>query len=778
MGYAGLMAFAAVPRRQAETMRSRTNRYFSVSVLILCTLVSGSRADAPDPTSPKQSVDPFIGTGGNRYVCAHNSPGANVPFGMMRLSPDTVSSGGRTATNTSGYYYDDPLILGFSHTRLCGTGAVDGGHFRVMATANDAPLDELRRGMRAKFDHDNESASPGYYSVTVPKIGLKAEFTATKRVGLHRYSFAAGTTPRILIDVGSALGRGRSEACEVQVHPDSWEVTGTARTFGSFSGRYGGLQVYFVARFRRPWESFATWSADSVAIDRVKAAGDDVGVEVTFAQVKNEQSVEFAVALSHVSIENARENLETELAGRNFEAVRDAAAAEWDALLSRVQIEGGKPSDREIFYTALYRSFAMPTVFNDVNGQYLGFDKQIHQADGFQYYTDMSLWDTFRTTHPLFTLLVPKRHRDMLVSLVKMAEQGGNLPRWPSGAGYTNSMFGAPAEIAIAEAYLKGIRDFDVETAYGVMRKAALEPAPQGAPYSGRRGIADFLKYGYCPSETMSGAVAKTLEYASTDAAIGRLAAALGHDDDAAMFAKRGQSYRNVWNPKTQYFQARDSAGEFATPLWPILLTYLDVGKKFTDDYVEGSALQWRWAVSHDAAGLVSLFSSRDKFVEELDAFFDGSSLQVGALPNGYYWQGNQPDIHAVYLFNAAGRPDLTQKWVRWILRHKHGDGPNGLDGNDDGGTLSAWYVLSSLGFYPVVGTDRYELGSPLWKRAVVNIGDRELEIVAENYASDRVYVTRVELNGKPLDRWWLAHHEIVDGGTLRFVMSDEPGLP
>ena len=216
----------------------------------------------------------------------------------------------------------------------------------------------------------------------------------------------------------------------------------------------------------------------------------------------------------------------------------------------------------------------------------------------------------------------------------------------------------------------------------------------------------------------------------------------------------------------------------FSTPLKPLLLTYLDFGNQFTDDYVEGSALQWRWAVQHDAAGLVSLFSSRDDFVKELDAFFAGSNPQVGALPNGYYWQGNQPDIHAAYLFNAAGRPDLTQKWVRWILKHKHGDGPNGLDGNDDGGTLSAWYVLSSLGFYPVVGTDRYELGSPLWKRAVVNIGDRKLEIIAENYSPDRVYVTRVELNGKPLDRWWFAHHEIARGGTLRFVMSDEPGQP
>ena len=631
-----------------------------LSMMAICLAVSGSWADESQPADPNRFVDPFISTGGNRYVCGHNSPGATVPFGLVRLSPDTVSSTGATATNTSGYYYHDPLILGFSHTRLCGTGAVDGGHVRIMPCANETTLQTLRRGMYVEFDHQDEIASPGYYCVNLPRSGVKAELTATPRVGLHRYTFEAGTTPRIVIDVGSVLGRGRSEACEVQVDPAAREVVGTTRTFGSFSGRYGGLQVYFVARLRQPWQRFATWSGDDVATETGQVAGDDVGVEIAFAPLQRVQSVEVAVAISHVSIENARENLETEVATRSFDDVRNAAAALWGDLLSTVQIEGGSPTDRTIFFTALYHALVMPTVFNDVNGQYLGFDQQVHQADGFQYYTDMSLWDTFRTTHPLLTLVVPDRHRDMLVSLVKMAEQGGSLPRWPSGAGYTNSMFGAPAEIVIAEAYVKGLRDFDVESAYRVMRRAAMEPAPRGAPYSGRRGIAEFLQYGYCPSDKMSGAVAKTLEYASTDAAIGRLAAVLGHEEDAVMFAKRGAYFRNTWNPETAYFQPRDTAGEFSTPLKPQLLSYVDFGGRYTDDYVEGSAMQWRWAVPHDAAGLVSLFASPADFARELDTFFAGSKPQVGALPNGYYWQGNQPDIHAAYLFNAAGRPDLT----------------------------------------------------------------------------------------------------------------------
>lgn len=737
--------------------------------------VNQSKAADKNITGYTQLVDPFISTGGNRYVCGFNNPGATTPFGLIRLSPDTVSASGEFATNTSGYYYHDPFVLGFSHTRLCGTGAVDGGHFRVIPDTRGIPVEKLRKGMHAKLDHNNESASPGYYSISFPKLNLKAELTATGRVGLHRYHFGPGTNPRILIDVGSVLGKGRSQECEVKVNQDELEITGKTRTFGSFSGRYGGLQVYFVARLRNAWKEENIWNGKSLLKDQVEATGEDVGVELIFSQNERDQTIELAVAVSHVSVENARENLESELADQSFEKIRTNAEKEWNRTLSLVQIEGGSESDKKIFYTAMYHSFMMPTIFNDINGEYTGFDKKMHLAKEFQYYTDMSLWDTFRTTHPLYTLLDPQSHRDMLISLVKMAEQGGNLPRWPSGTGYTNSMFGAPAEIAVTEAYLKGIRGFDVETAYRVMRKAALEPAPDGAPYSGRRGLVDFIKYGYCPSDKMSGAVAKTLEYCSTDAAIARLAEVLGFKEDADLFAKRAQNYRNLWNPETQYFQPKDSNGNFSTPLKPLLLTYLDFNKKYTDDYVEGSALQWRWSVSHDAEGLVSLFKTKDYFIEELDSFFKGSVPKVAVIPNGFYWQGNQPDIHAVYLFNSAGRPDLTQKWVRWILKNKHGTGPDGLDGNDDGGTLSAWYILSSLGIYPVVGTERYELGSPLWKRAVLNMEDKKLKIIAENYSPGNIYVKRVELNGKPLDRWWINHEEISGGGILRFYMDEQP---
>ncbi len=743
--------------------------------LLATALADNSTTCAEEPAS---FVDPFIATGGNRYVCGNNPPGATVPFGMVRLSPDSVSAAGQTATNMSGYFYDDPFLIGFSHTRLCGTGAVDGGHFRVIPGVAKTAPQQLRRS-RLEYDHRDESAAPGYYRVRLPEIGATVELSSSARVGLHRYTYDAGTVPRIAIDVGSALGRGTSSECRVSVDTDSREIHGSVRTFGSFSGRFGGLKVYFVAHVLRPWQSCEIWNGDEVAVvsDEV-VAGDDVGIVLTMSESDGQQPVEFAIGISHVSVANARENLKTEVADRSFDDVRTAATEAWNSELSRVTVQSDNTHDKTIFYTALYRSMMMPTTFNDTNGEYVGFDKQVHCASDFTYYTDMSLWDTFRTTHPLYTLLIPDRHRDMIRSLVEMARQGGSFPRWPSGTGYTNSMFGAPTEVAVSEAWQKGIRDFDVDFAWLTMKRAATTLADPDAPYSGRRGIQDYIDHGYCPSDTMSKAVAKTLEYSTTDAAISRFAAGLGHNADAELFADRAQSYRNVWNPETQFFQPRDSKGDFSTPLKPTLLTYLDPKGTYTDDYVEGSALQWRWSVSHDAQGLVSLFSSPEYFVEQLEEFFKGSPSAVGIIPNGYYWQGNQPDIHAAYLFNAAGRPDLTQKWVRWILKHKHDTTPVGLDGNDDGGTLSAWYVFSSLGLYPVVGTIRYELGSPLWKQANIQMGDATLEIIADNYAHDRFYVSHVELNGTRLDRTWLEHSEIQAGGKLRFVMTDTPSHP
>jgi predicted alpha-1,2-mannosidase len=341
------------------------------------------------------------------------------------------------------------------------------------------------------------------------------------------------------------------------------------------------------------------------------------------------------------------------------------------------------------------------------------------------------------------------------------------------GHGYSNSMLGTPADIVIADSYLKGIRDFDVEKAYQAMRRTALAATPPGAAFSGRQGVEDYLKYHYCPAGLMKESVSRTFEFGWADHAISLLAEALGHSEDAGLFREHAQFYRNLWNPANQYFQPRDDQGRFVEPFKPLLLTYLDRQDKFTKGYVEGSALQWRWAAPFDAEGLVSLFKSRDYFVHELNQFFAKASPSLGAWnPGPYYWHGNEPDIHAAYLFNAAGRPDLTQEWTRWILDHKYSDSYDGLDGNDDAGTLSAWYVFSALGIYPIAGSDIYQLGAPLFQKAEMKLGSNRLLIVAENYAPTHSRVKKVWLNDTPLDRTWIRHAEIEHGGVLRFEMS------
>jgi predicted alpha-1,2-mannosidase len=747
--------------------------------LLACLQAGAAGAQGKDLTVPPKSIAPgelgrrinaFIGTGGIYYLSGDLFPGATTPFGMVRLSPDTVSSGGRRAQNTSGYYYRDERILGFSHTRLSGTGATDGGNFLVIPGVAGQMAKPPRQGMNAPFSHKNEAAFPGYYGVTFPELGIAAELTATRRVGVHRYTFAEGQAPRLIIHVSSVLGRGSSKEGQVRVIPEANEIEGSVRTLGSFAKRYGGLKTYFVARCNRRFVEHGTWTGDTFSRAQATAAGDDVGVELIFGKRDVPQQVELKLAISYVSIANARANLEAEAGTAGFEQIFAKARDEWEQMLSRIRVEGGSDKQQTIFYTALYHALLMPTVFNDVNGDYLGFDGQVHRASGFTYYTDMSLWDTFRTTHPLYSLIAAREQRDMVVSLVEMAKQGGYLPRWPSGNGYTNSMFGTPADIMVTETYLKGIRDFDVKTAYQAMRKTALGPT-RNSRFSGRDGINDYLKYRYCPSDLMKQSVAHTLEFCYADHSIARLAEALGYREDAALFAQHAQYYRNLWNPETRYFQPRDSKGAFQ-PFSPLLLTYLDPPGKLTGAYVEGSALQWRWAAPFDAKGLISLFKSREQFVKELDEFFTGSVPDVGALPNGYYWHGNEPDIYAPFLFNAADRPDLTQKWVRWILAVKYGDQENGLDGNDDGGTLSAWYVLASLGLFPTAGTETYQITSPLWTRADIKMGAQQLRVVAKSAAPANVYVRSITLNGVRLDRWSINHNEIAKGGELRFELG------
>ncbi len=724
-------------------------------------------------------VNPFIGTGGVPFMQAYNPPAATTPFSMVRLGPDTSSIiTGWQAMNRSGYYYGDNKILGFSHTRLVGADSMEGGVFRVFPTVESRVEQMIVRKTRfARFSHADEQAYPGYYSVHLPKDDVLAELTVTPRTGLHRYSFRKDETPHILIDITSSIGNKRTENAMAVVRPEKHEVEGTVRLYGSFSGRYDGLDVFFVARFSQPFAKFGTWSNGSLTPNNANVAGMDIGVDVAFGKQPQETVVEMQLALSYVSIANARLNLDTEAATKGFDAAVADAGAEWEKKLSRGFVEGGKSAQQHIFYTALYRTFQMPTIFNDVNGEYIGFDRAIRKADGFQYYTDMSLWDTVRTVHPLYNLIARSEQRDMMCSLVEMVKAGGCLPRWPSGCGYTNCMFGTPADLAVSEAYQKGVRDFDVQTAYRAMRQVALKGVPEGSRFGGRDDVGTYNSLGYQPDDKVDKSVAKTLETCWEDYGISRLADALGYKEDADLFARHAQFYRNIWNPATKYFQGRESNGVFFKDFKPLLLTYIDTNYKHTKAYCEGSAEQWRWTVPFDPDGLIALFGGPEPFVTALTTFFEHMNTTVGGLnPGPYYWHGNEPDIFSAYLFNSAGRPDLTQKWVRRILDTQYADTYYGLGGNDDGGTLSAWYVFSALGFYPVAGTTKYQIGSPLFDKATVQLGEgKVLTVIAENNSPTNVYVQQLSLNGTALNKTWFDHADIANGGELHFVMGDKP---
>jgi len=722
-------------------------------------------------------VNTFIGTGGfPAWVCGHNFPGATVPFGMIRLSPETASLYINTREfNTSGYYYGDNKIIGFSHTRLAGTGATDGGHFLFTPTTTSHEEIDFNEDYYHIFSHSDEAAFPGYYRVKFEDEEIISELTSTERTGLHRYTFTDNSNRNLLINITNTIDNRRAEDGVVVIQPMQNEIFGFVRTFGSFAGRYGGIKVYFVAQFDEPFSDFGIYDGVKFTKRRITCKSNNLSLHLSFNKKDDDKEVNVKLGISHVSIDNARLNLETEVGNSSFDEILHKAIAKWEEKLSIINIGGGSDHEKSIFYSALYRSFQMPTIFNDVNGEYIGFDKKIHKAADFTYYTDLSLWDTFRTIHPLYTLIAKDHQRDMLVSLVLMAEQGGGLPRWPSGNGYTGSMLGSPADITIAGSYLKGITDFDVDLAYEKMKEVALGPTPKGAPNSGRRGIEGYLKYGYCPADKDQN-VSRTLEYGWADHSISLLAGALGHKEDSLIFSEHSKYYKNVWNPETQYFQSRNIDGTFVEKFKPLQLTYTDWDEEFTRGYVEGSAMQWRWAVPYDADGLISLFKNREYFVSELNDFFDLADPQMAAWnPGSYYWHGNEPDIHAAYLFNYAGRPDLTQKWVRWILKNKYDNSYTGIDGNDDAATLSAWYIFSSLGFYPIAGSDVYQLGALLFKNAEINLGENILTIIADNYSPSNIYVKEVFLNDTLLNRRWIKHSEIANGGTLRFVMSESP---
>ena len=734
---------------------------FLSAELVFGSLASGSlTAGAPDMPEElageyTQHVNPFIGTGGTPWTAGMLSPAATVPFGMVRLGPDTCAAGGLylMKTNTSGYYYEHRHILGFSYSRLSGTGIRDYGMFRV------TPFTGSSKPSCLAFSHRNETASPGYYAVYLPGAGAMCEMTATEHTGFQRYTFSPSKNAKLYIDVASCLSNCSASDSKISYDESSGAVTAETTVRGEFSERFGGLRVYYYAETDRKAVSHSI-------------SGNGDGLTLDFGNIKG-SPVTLRAGISFVSIENAKNNLYAEAGEKDFDDIRKAADTAWDERLSSVKIDADGET-KEIFYTALYHSMIMPTDFTDSNGEYVGFDKEVHIARDYTYRTDMSLWDTCRNVHALYTLIADDIQKDCLQSLEDMADQGGVLPRWPMGEGYTGSMLGCPANIVFAESYLKGY-DFDVEKIYGYMKKSA-----ETSDNIENREYSDLYdQYGYVPDDIVRDqyrglSVSRTLEYSWADSVIAMFAGVLGKEEDRNVYSEKALYYRNVWNPETKYFQARNSDGSWGA-LKPRMTAFYDdiFGLKYSKAYCEGSARQWRFSALNDIEGMIELFGSNEYFVSELEDFMEDASLTRAAIdPGDGYWIGNQHDIHTPYLFDYAGRPDLTQKWVRWTLKNRFSTDVDGLDGNDDGGTLSSWYVFSAIGFYPVAGTEEYKIGSPCVDNAEIRLNNgKTLSVKTVNQGENNIYVESVTFNGREIEDATITHSMLMEGGELVFRM-------
>lgn len=701
-------------------------------------------------------VNPFVGTAKN----GHTYPGAAVPFGMVQLSPDTRTEGWDAC---SGYHHSDSTILGFSHTHLSGTGVADYGDILVMPTVG--PL-ELRqgnpsrneRGYWSRFRHSEESASPGFYKVQLLDYAITAELTATTRVGVHRYTFPKTDKANVILDLKHALGLDKVLDSQIQIVGDR-EIVGFRRSDGWARNQL----VYFAAQFSKPFKSFGIAVDDVLSAKRRKASGQNLKGYVGFSTAAGE-SVILKVGLSSVSIAGARRNIQAETPGWDFDEVRRSADRMWNGELNRIWVEGGTESQRRTFYTALYHTMLTPNVFSDVDGGYRGMDGTVRKAAGFQMYTVFSLWDTFRAEHPLFTIIDRKRALDFVRSIMQKYEESGILPVWELASNETWCMIGYHSVPVILDAYVKGLSDFDLERALVAMIHSA-----QLDHY----GLKSYRENGYIASESESESVSKTLEYAYDDWCIGRFAELLGKKPAAAEFGERGQFYRNLFDPSTGFMRAKEN-GRWFTPFDP---------KSVTFNYTEANAWQYSFFVPQDIPGLIDLHGGRESFIRKLNMmFFEDETLTGRNQADisgmiGQYAQGNEPSHHVAYLFNYAGAPWRTQELVRRIVDSLYSPEPDGLCGNDDCGQMSAWYVFSAMGFYPVTpGLPYYSISSPIFDRVTLFLENgKQFAIRTSANSQQNKYIQSARLNGVPTTKTYLEHGDLMKGGSMEFVVGPTP---
>jgi len=772
------------------------NRIELLQVSLTFLLILNLNSCSSPESGPADYVNPFLGT----QFFGHTFPGASLPFALVHVSPDCNTTGW---TYAAGYTWSDNTIMGFSHTHFSGTGMTAGGDILFQPTVNNrlqivpGSRENPDDGYRSRFDHADEVATPGYYSVLLKDYNIKVELTTTKRVAFHRYTFPETKNANIIIDIGHQIGTAQAP------EPSKISIVSETRVEGFKSTVTG--KVYFCAEFNKPFLYYGTFDATRKTPEsdggifpfKNGETGDRIGAFVNYNTTKNEQIL-VKVALSYTSINGARKNLEAGITDWDFDRIKDEAADTWNNELSRIEIDGAADEQKQIFYTSLYHSLLAQYISQDVDGKYLGMDGRVHEATGYDFYGSFSCWDTYRSQHPLLTIVAPEHVNDFLRSIEAKIRDFGWLPAQHFSNTFRESMVGDHLIPIIVDGYLKGYRDFDAEFVYNAMRKKALEKPPPPLPLSsGRSGLEYYLRLGYAPIDKVTEAVPNTLELAYDDWCIAMMAKELGKNDDYELFKKRANYYRNVWDSVTGFMRPRNSDGSFLEELndreQEIIeeeghryYKYFDpllVGVRPNRHFTESNAWQYIWSVQHDVRGLISLLGSNEKFNNRLDTFFNMDPAitgpkYIGVVGTiGQYVHGNQPSHHVAYLYDYSGEPWKTQERVRQICGQLYRKGPGGLCGNEDMGSLSSWYVFSAMGFYPVTpGSTSYVIGSPLFGKVTIRTGNgNTFTILAENNSDSNKYIQSATLNGQPLDKPWISHEDIMNGGTLIFRMGPEP---
>lgn len=720
------------------------------------------------------SVNPFVGTGGH----GHTFPGAVVPNGMIQPSPDTRIDGWDAS---SGYYYEDSLMNGFSHTHLSGTGCADYGDFLLMPTVGEQvcnPQDFSKQNLpfASNFSHASEVAEPGYYSVFLDRYGVRAEMTATKRAALHRFTFPETEKAGFILDLDYSIQHQTNLDMQVEVVSDT-EIRGHKLSqYWAFD-----QQLSFYAKFSKP---FTYEVLRDTLIDQNGKKQPRCKVLLQFATQKDEQ-VMVKMAVSAVDMEGAQKNLEAEIPGWDFEGIRKSARQAWNNYLSKIDVTTAEQDDKTIFYTAMYHTAISPNLFTDVDGRYWGMDLKTHQGDVNQpVYTTFSLWDTFRALHPLLSIIDPAKNNDYIRSLLLKAQEGGVLPKWELAGNYTATMIGYHAASLMADAYTKGYADFDLNEAYkACIRAAEYDTTGIKCPELVLPVLMPMARYykntlGYIPCDRENESVAKALEYAYDDYCISILAEAVGDYKNQEKYAKFAQAYELYFDPSTRFMRGLDSKGKWRTPFNPRASNHRN------DDYCEGTAWQWTWFVPHDVEGLVGLMGGEDAFVGKLDSLFTASSQMEGEVVSaditgliGQYAQGNEPSHHVIHMYNYVNRPWQTQELLDRVFKEQYRNDPDGLSGNEDCGQMSAWYILNSMGFYQVCpGKPVYSIGRPIFDKVVINLPENKtFTITALNNSKENKYIQAVKLNGKDLVTPFFEHKDMINGGTLEFVMTNQP---